>query len=361
MRPTPPPLPTPPPSRSPPPPFHPAPPTLSPLLPHLTPSQVYITHIDHLPAHFKRRIFSVPVLLNLGIALLLAWRAYVALPVYLALLGHVLGYSTAATAEGAARSTTAQLVALVLRRTAMFAGDFVLFRFVAVWPFSFFLERDRGNPVVWRARTGFRDQEVVVRASRGWGAEDLLGGVRRGEESPFWKTRVVPAVDGEFLRKTGYLMMGKSWDLDFAGMVAAHELVQRGEMAMRDLERVVLAHSEEFGWLCWDFGRAGGEKEDGGKIRVFKDALTRMGKEGLFFRWVEIVQFEAGQEGGLTEQGRRNVLRKGREAFGEQGVDFDGFVEVVGGVEGLPGLEQVRAEALKRRDTVIYDFLHSKK
>ncbi|KAK4974852.1 hypothetical protein LTR66_010997 [Elasticomyces elasticus] len=315
----------PPPSKSPPPPFHPAPANLAPFLPHLTESQVYITHIDHLPAHFKRRIFSVPVLLNLGILLLLAWRAYAALPVYLALLGHVLGYSTAATAEGAARSTTVQLVALVLRRTAMFAGDFVLFRFVARWPFSFFLERP-GNPVAWRVRTGFRDQEVVVRASRGWGAGTCSAGV-------------VPAVDKEFLRKTGYLMMGKSWDLDFAGMVAAHELVRRGEMAMRDLERVVLAHSEEFGWLCWAFGREG---EDGGKIRVFKDALTKMSKEGLFFRWVEIVQFEAGQDGGLTEQRRRNVLRKGREAFGEQGVDFDGFMEVVGGVEGLPGLEQVR-------------------
>ncbi|KAK4979440.1 hypothetical protein LTR28_004594 [Elasticomyces elasticus] len=221
----------------------------------------------------------------------------------------------------------------------MFAGDFVLFRFVARWPFSFFLERP-GNPVAWRVRTGFRDSEVVVRASRGWGCGDLLGGVRKGEESAFWRTRVVPAVDKEFLRKTGYLMMGKSWDLDFAGMVAAHELVRRGELAMRDLERVVLAHSEEFGWLCWAFGREG--EDGGGKIRVFKDALTKMSKEGLFFRWVEIVQFEAGQDGGLTEQRRRNVLRKGREAFGEQGVDFDGFMEVVGGVEGLPGLEQVR-------------------
>ena len=86
----------------------------------------------------------------------------------------------------------------------MFMFDFILFRFVGPWPLSFFFEMP-GNPILWRYHVGFRDQEVYVRESRGWGTEDLLGAAegssgKAGSESPFFKTRILPAVDIHRLR-----------------------------------------------------------------------------------------------------------------------------------------------------------------
>ena len=150
-------------------PFTKAPAALQPFLDLLDPSQVYLTHIDRFPAQAKRNIFLIPVLLNLAIALLLLWRLKAAVPTYWALFQTFLGYPSSATVDTETTTRTEQM-RVVLARTAMFAFDFVAVRFVGPWPLTFFLEQP-ANPVTWRWKLRFRDAEIVVRASRNWGAE----------------------------------------------------------------------------------------------------------------------------------------------------------------------------------------------
>lgn len=249
-------------------------------------------------------------------------------------------------------SSWGEIVRVVVWRAAHFLIDWVLVRIVAPWPYSFFLERP-GNPVLWRWRVGFRDSEVYVRVSRGWGKEDLLGASKeddkRGGDSPFFKVRILPALDKERVRaKTGYLLMDGDWDLDFAVMMEATRLVDKGVLQEEQLEKSVLVWcGDEEGqgqwviWECWKLDE-GAEAEQRKKIIVFKDRLTQMGKESLFFRWIEIVQYESSQPGGFTPERQVLAAEKAKQLFAEQGVDFDEFIKSTGSLEGMPGMENVR-------------------
>jgi hypothetical protein len=219
---------------------------------------------------------------------------------------------------------------------------------IGPWPYSFFLESP-GNPVRWRLKAGFRDDEIYIRQSRGWGAKDLLGEAegstgKAGADSPFFKTRILPAIDSGRLRaKTGYLLMDKDFDLDFAAMVRATELVDKKEISMDVLRKTVFAWvgSEEAGqWAMWDCWRLdeGSETEAREKIVLFKDRLTAMGKENLFFKWVELVQYESSAAGGFTQERQIATAEKAKKLFEEQGVDFDTFIKEIGGLDGMPGM-----------------------
>jgi len=173
-----------------PPPFTPAPSFLSPLLSTLRKEHVYITPIDLHPAWFKRRIFTVPVLLNLVILALLLWRTITILPWYAAILVSSLsqtssGFRTSSTDP----DTWKSFASTVTLRALTFLLDYLLIAIMWPWPLSFFLERPH-SPVSWRWVVGFREQEVVVRESRKWGAEALVGGRKSGGESQFLKTRL---------------------------------------------------------------------------------------------------------------------------------------------------------------------------
>jgi hypothetical protein len=113
-----------------PPPFTKAPETLSPFLAQLDPSQVYITHIDRTQLHVKKQTFFFALLLNAMIAALLAWRAYIAIPKYLALTQTVLGYDSSATVDADSKDK----IWILLSRTAMMVFDYLLVRLVVPWP-----------------------------------------------------------------------------------------------------------------------------------------------------------------------------------------------------------------------------------
>lgn len=318
-----------------PPPFTKAPASLTPFLDRLDPSQIHLTHIDRLPAQHKRSIFLIPVCLNALIALLLSWRLYAALPKYFILAQTLLGYTTTASVDPTT-TTRGQQLGILLRRTAMFALDFLLFRFVGPWPLTFFLEQP-ANPCTWRWKLGFRQEEVVVRVSRHWGAEELMQGVRQGEESPFFKTRVLPAIEPETMRKTGYLMMDKSWDLEFEVMQDAHELVKRGDIKMENMDKLVLAYQEGAGWLVWRW-ETDDEVVEGRRKKVvaFKEQLTKMGKESLFWKWTEIVEEERDADGGFTRERQERVAKRVQEEFEKEGVDFEVVTRSIGGFDEVP-------------------------
>ncbi|KAK4495665.1 hypothetical protein PRZ48_012933 [Zasmidium cellare] len=315
-----------------PPPFTRAPASLAPLLDRLDPAQVHLIHIDRLPPAHKRSIFLIPVTLNALIAALLLWRLSHALPKYLTLLQTLLGYTTALTVDPNT-TTRKQQFMILAKRTAMFALDFLLYRFIGPWPLTFFLEQP-ANPCTWRWNIRFLPEEVIVRVSRHWGVEDLLGGVKKGEESPFFKTRVLTAIEPVFMRKTGYLMMDKNWDLEFEVMQDAHVLLQRGEIKTAEIDKLVLAHLEGAGWVYWRW-ETDDEVVEGRRKKVvaFKEALTKMGKESLFWRWTEIVEEERDVDGGFTRERQERVVERVKGEFEREGVDFEEVVARVGGLD----------------------------
>ena len=283
--------------------------------------------------------------MNIVFALLLLWRARIALPSYFGILAATLGFDNGVNVD-IANTDWPVLVDITIRRTMMFFFDFALVTFVVPWPVDFFLGKP-ANPCLWRWRVGFRDQEIVVRRSRRWDRKLEKGWLaEEGAEGVVHKERIVPAVDREWVKtKTGYLMMDKSWDLDFAGMLTAHEMVERGKATLEDFQKAVFVHTEDFGWLVWSVWKLdeGAQEEGRQKVVLFKDKLTAMGKENLFFQWIELIQFETSQPGGFTAERQEIAMEKARELFEAQGVDFDKFWKEVGGVQGLPGMDNISA------------------
>jgi hypothetical protein len=327
-------------SSQPPAPYSTPTPVLRPFLETLNPEHVYIVHIDNHPKALKQRIFVVPVLMNIVIACLLLWRARVALPNYGRLILLVLGYDNELKVDtDQAQWTT--LLDVVIGRTLMLFIDFTLAKFVLPWPMEFFAGSP-GSPVRWRRSVGFQDKEIVVRRSRKWDQTLAKDWLAEDADGTVYKERILPAINKNWVKaKTSYLMMDKNWDLDFAGMVTAHELVKQGKARIDDFQKTVIVYSEDHGWIVWAVWKLdeGSEEEARKKIVVFKDKLTAMGKEQLFFRWIELIQFETSQPGGFTSERQATTMQQARDLFESQGVDFEQFWNEVGGVEGLPGME----------------------
>lgn len=325
----------------PPTPFEKAPPSLTPFTELLDPAQVYIAHIDTHKIDYKKQIFLIPVLLNASIAVLLLYRLYTAGPEYLAIVQTFFGYASTATVD-TETTTRSEQAWILARRVAMFAADFLFFRFIGPWPLTFFFEQP-ANPCTWRWNLGFQPKEIIVRGSRNWGAEELMKGIKQGEENPFFKTRILPAIDKEFMKKTGYLMMDRSWDLDFQLMLDAHTLVSKQHRAkIEDLDKVVLAYLEGVGWLrwIWDVPEITTEDDRRQKVVDFKERLTAMGKESLFWRWTEIVEEERSADGGFTTEGQQKVASRVQKEFAASGVSFEAVVQSIGGMDQIPDINK---------------------
>ncbi|MCJ1361148.1 hypothetical protein MMC16_000245 [Acarospora aff. strigata] len=330
-------------------PFSTPPSALDSFLKTLDKTHLYITHIDTHPWPFKRRIFTVPILMNVVIALLLAWRAYIAIPAYAVIALATLGHTNEAKVD-VHDTAWGTLLRITVRRALMFLFDWALVRFIVPWPLEFFFGSP-ANPISWRRRVGFQDEEVIVRFSRKWDQDLPQGWLGRQDDSgaklreQVFQERIMPAIDAKWVQaKTGYLMMDKNWDLDFAGMITAHNLLSSEKIQLDDFQKTVILYAEPHGWLVWPVHRLdnnNNETQEAGrqKIVAFKDRLTAMGKENLFFRWIEIVQYESTQPGGFTPQRQKAAMAKAKETFEAQGVDFERFWRDVGGMEGMPGME----------------------
>jgi len=170
-----------------------------------------------------------------------------------------------------------------------------------------------------------------MRRSRDWDAgldAQLfgLGGNDQTQASEFWG-RVREATNPMLLQqKTGYLLMNATWDLDWDAMVLATTLVDKKKVKLDEFaDPVVLLHSERYGWVTIqaETGSAAGEDERRKQVFAFRDALAQLGKEDLFFRWIEIVQFETSKAGGFGVERQHEVAVQIRELFTRNGVDFD--------------------------------------
>jgi hypothetical protein len=334
-------------------PFTPAPEQFQAYLETLSKSRVYLTHIDPHPASFKRQIFLVPVALNVSILVILAWRVYYAIPYYQTVFQQVWNNPQQPFGAGMSNATTSAMAWAAITRALMFLVDYLLLTIVAPWPMTFLVDGSDGSPVSWRAKIGFREKELVVRASRNWTAEDLLDGEKKGESSPFWQTRVLPAVAMDRIGKTGYLLMDKDWDLSFRAMVDGETALKKKDLTETDINGKLFAfYTGE--WIMWDFRTTlyakaspappadeedhmtGNPEVDDGRrmILKFRAKLADMGKEDLFFRWVETIQVEASQPGGFTTERQIKAGEKVKQLFDEYGVDFEQFEKDVGIKDG---------------------------
>ena len=339
-----------------------APSSLDPFLANLPADHIYITSIDKHDSAFKRRLFIVPLLLNIFLTILIIYRIYTSIPTYGGIFLSLLGYESPQKLDvrGLPRS---EALAHWVRRAGMFLGDFVLLRIVGVWPIEFFLGRglfsgnEEAGPVGWRRAVSFRDTEVVIRRSRRWdqsifhkesmsgeGTQNVVEDVlRQGEQGQMFQERILPAVNAVYLqRKTGYQMLDKSWDLYFSGMIEAHALIDDKALAMGSFRTTVLVHTERWGWLAWEVWKAQehDETSEGSrKLQHIKDTITAMGKENLFFRIIEVIQAETSIAGPFTSARRQKAITKIKAEFEDQKVDFEEFLNAIGGIESMPGLE----------------------
>lgn len=330
----------------PPPPFKPTPEALSSFTAQLSPSHVYVSHVDKSAASFKRNIFLVPVLMNVAVVVLFYLRMRYVLPWYWSIVLSGLGHETEATFP-THESTWEQIGWEVGRRGLTFIIDFVLFVFVWPWPVEFAFGTTHSNPVRWRLRVGFRQREIYVRRSREWHTL-LTGDIFKDDGSNRILTAYINQATSPMLleQKTGYLLMNGQWDLDWAAMIEAHTLVDAGKV---DLDvfaggGVAFVHHEDYGWMYYDTAVGAGANPDDKasaddkrrQVFAFRDALASMGKDKLFYRWVEIVQFEATQPGGFGPEKQEAAAKKIRDLFEAEGIDFDElWKDTVGGMPGM--------------------------
>lgn len=321
-------------SAEPPKPFKRAPEVMGPLLKTLSPKHVYIAHIDNKPAAFKRKIFLVPVAINVAIVALFALRVWYISPWYFALVQYALGYPNEAFSIPA-NPTWRVLWWTIARRGFTFLLDFVLFVFVWPWPLDFVLGRDHGSgsPAAWRWAVGFRGKEIYVRRSRPTWDGDLKKALKGGDQhARAMLMHIIGEATTPMLinEKTGYLHMNNEWDLDWAAMVKATKLVDVKAIALDAFRLMVVMHHEDYGWVSLDMklaDPADGAQDDARRTQVFafRDALAAVGKEDLFYRWIEIVQYESTQPGGFGPEKQVSAAKQIRDLFAEQGIDFDDF------------------------------------
>lgn len=337
-------------STEPPTPFQYAPASLQPFLSTLPTDHIYLTHLDTTPPNLKKKVFVVPVLLNLLITLGLCVRLYYAAPVYLAQVITIFGYDTAYKVD-TKTAKTSELLNAVSSRTFLLMIDYAIFGLIGSWPKEFVfgsrLSRFVG-PWEWRRTLGFQDTEIIVRRGRKWDTPLLIS--ENPDEAKTWKVdeeltikvKVDPAMRTPYLAKTGYLLLDKDWDLDFKAILDAHKLVGKGMIQPKDLESLAFVYYQKR-WLIWrvhERPEVGGEdKVQDNELETFRTKLADLGAEAIFFRWIEIIQYETSQPGGFTAGRQAEALRELKRLLTKKGVDYASFWDDIGGQAGLPGFE----------------------
>lgn len=302
-------------------------------------------HVDITPPSLKRQVFLVPVCMNIVISTILIWRLYYAVPKYLDLISGTLGYYSP-TAVDVQSSTRSELFYITASRTLMLLGDYLLFTLLGSWPWRFVVgvaASRYSSPSKWRFALGFQDKEVIVRQSRIWD-QSLLPNWTIDDELTI-KHKIMPALEKKYLEKTGFLLEDKNWSLDFRAITDAHSLINTKKLYLNDFDKAVLVRyppskGPHGGWMIWRVSKADQPQtaEQRDTLIRFKDKLTAMGHEGLFYRWVELVQFESNSPGGFTPGRQAAAMREAKRIFEEKGIDFAKFWQEVGGMEGMPGL-----------------------
>ena len=332
-------------------PFQYAPASLRPFVSTLPTDHFYLVHIDRTEPSIKKRVFIVPIIMNLIITIGLCIRVYFAAPAYLEQIITIFGYDTAYKVD-TSQANAGELMNVVTSRTMLLMMDYFIFVIIGSWPREFIFGSKPlrfVGPWEWRRTIGFQDTEIVVRSGRRWDTPLFVGPTP--QQSKTWqideeltiRVKVDAAMRKPYLAKTGYLLLDKDWDLDFKAMLDAHRLVDKGAIKLQDLQDLALVYYQKQ-WLMWRVHEerviTPQEAAQDSVLEKFRSKLDDLGAEDVFFRWIELVQFETSRPGGFTEGRQAEAMRELKRLLTAKGVDYAQFWEDIGGQAGLPGFSQ---------------------
>lgn len=307
---------------------------------------VYLVHVDRTSISAKKEAFLVPIVLNVIIALGMIARIYYAAPIYLSLLITVFHYDTSYSVDPSIASS-GDIITTVFNRTFLFATDYAIFWLIGSWPREF-VAGSRINryvgPLGWKMAVGLEEEEVIVRRGRKWDVSiletvDQLGRDWSLDKELSIKFKVDAAMNKSYISKTGFSLLDRHWDLDYCGCVDAHRFVEDGRVTLDELENCALVYYQNQ-WLFWRVHEKLSEEEMAGdpKVQNFKQQCTELGLEDVFYRYMEVLQYETNQPGGFLPGAQARVMEELQRLVAEKGVDFHGkFYDAVGGHNGIPG------------------------
>lgn len=341
----------------PPAPFELAPQSILPLADCLPKDHIFVIHSEDTPSALRRQAFLVPVLLNLIITALLCLRLIYAVPVYLEQMITILGYETQWTVRPKTLSWL-DLFGILAQRTLLLSLDYVIFGFIGRWPWEFLFGDRHGRyvgGVGWKWHVGFnRALEPVVRRGRKWDVPILATEKERKkqrkpekswskEEELLVYTKCSEALRKINTSKNALSLLDRDWDLDYCAMVDATELLDQGSIKIADLDHVVLVPWNGR-WFCWyphrttDTGVTPAAAEQDAQLERFKKLLIELGCEDVFYRWIEIIQYETNQPGAMTSKKKHEAEQELRRMLRDRKRDDEAFVASIGGANAIPGL-----------------------
>lgn len=328
-------------------PFRPVTPELQPFADTLPTDHFYVVHIDRTPPSAKTQALLVPSLLNAIILAGLCVRAYYAAPQYLGLVLTVFQQDTDYAIDPYV-SSTKEILSMIISRTLLLITDYVLFWFIGSWPREFIagsIVNRYVGPASWKWEVGVREEEVIVRRGRRWDTGMLASakGRPRAWDVPdelTIKVKVEAAMRKSYTSRTGLSLLDKDWDLDYKGMIDAHRLLEDGRVRIMDLDEIALVYYQDR-WIFWSIHEdtAASDRKEDPKVQTFKQVLTDLGCEDVFFRWIEIVQYESSQPGGFTERRKSGARNELRALIEKKGLDYEEVMEAINKSGGLPGLD----------------------
>jgi hypothetical protein len=323
--------------------------SLHPFVSTLPTDHIYAVHLDRNSTKIKKQAFAVPLILNGLIIAGLCYRIYCAAPIYLSLAITVFNYDTAYHVDPWMASK-GDIFTAIIRRFFLMMTDYALFWLLGSWPREFLFGSVANRfvgPLGWRMNIWFDEEEVIVRRGRGWDRallQDVNESNRawRMDEELLLKYKIEPAMRQATTSRTGLSLLDNNWDLDYHGMSDAHRLLNDGRAELDDLQDLVLVYYHNQ-WLVWHVHEPQeldiSDPQQEAKLHRFRDLLKELGREDVFFRWIEIVQYETSQPGGFTEGKRGHAVRQLRDMLIDKGVDYPRFWQVIDGQRGLPGFD----------------------
>lgn len=343
-------------AHAPPAPFKSAPAALLPLAETLPTDHVFLVHVESTPPGMRKQTFLVPIILNLIILSGLCWRLYYAVPTYLEQMITIMGYETRWTVKPKALAWH-DLGEILFYRTFLLSMDYVIFGLLGRWPYEFLFGDKHGRyvgPCSWKWTVGFsRKQEPIVRRGRKWDSPIYAKPAERKklnkaekswtqEEELTIHTKCSDALSTAATTKNALTLLDKDWDLDYAGMVDATELLDASQISIMDLDRVVLVPWQGK-WYSWyphasqaPTDRPVGAKDE--KLENFRKHLSELNCDDIFYRWIELIQYETSQPGGFTAERRKSAEAELRKMLKSKQKDDEAFITSVGGLTSIPGL-----------------------
>ena len=270
----------------------------------------------------------------------------------------ILGYETSWTVAPKSLGW-GDLMNILANRTLLLTIDFAIFGLLGRWPYEFLFGDKYGRYMGcagWKWNVGFdRPKEPVVRRGRKWDLPIFQDEEQRknlGKPEKSWTkeeelaayTKSTDALRKAQTSKSALSLLDRDWDLDYKAMVDATDLVDQKKLSLDAIDHVVLVPWQGT-WYSWyphrvetENGHIEPVQERDERLESFKKHLIDLKCEDIFYRWIEIVQYETSQPTGFTSAKRKKAEQELRRMLRLRNKDDDALIRNVGGLQNIPGL-----------------------